>query len=186
MAFNWLKKAITAPVKLAGKIAGKAAPIVKVARPILQPAYETVVPAPIRKAIRTVKSAVPVINIFKRRSDKNVSELEAKFRTCVQAAIEASGTSGVDLALRLGVLMQNIMALAVMIRAMPLQQLVDEGVLAIDSMTGSEPSAFIGPNGTLVKFDIPMVDDEVVYDLVTSGAKAVLTDLIDKADDQPN
>ena len=185
MAFNWLKKAVTAPVKLAGKVIKKVSPVVKLAKPVLKPIYDTVVPPPVRKAIQTAKIIAPVIKLFKGRSEKNMNELESKLRSVVQLAIEMSGKKGVDLALSAGLLMQAVMAFAILIKSMPVQQLVDEGVIAVDGITGSEANALIGPDGTLIKLDIPLVDDEKLYDLITGGVRVMLTDLIDKSANQP-
>jgi hypothetical protein len=185
MAFSWLKKAVTAPINLVGKVIKKVSPVVKVAKPVLKPIYDMAMPGRVRKAIQAVKVILPVMKLFKRRSKNEMNELEAKLRTCVQLSIEMSGKKGVDLALNAGLLMQSIMAFGILVKSISLQQLVDDGILAIDGMTGNEANALIGPQGSLIELDIPLVDDEKLYDLITGGVRIMLTDLIDKAAQPP-
>jgi len=94
------------------------------------------------------------------------NEMEQKLRDVIEAAIGLSGSSGIGLAIK--VLTSFLPKLNSLIGEFdgPREVWLAELTEAIDGLVGTEPDAMIGPNGSLIAFDIPVVDDEKVYDLL--------------------
>lgn len=98
--------------------------------------------------------------------------MEKKLREVIEAAIGLSGSSGLSLALK--ILTSFLPKLNGLVGefSRPQDEWLPEFLDALDGMVGDEPDALLGPNGSLVAIDIPMVDDERVYDLILDVLRA--------------
>ncbi len=181
MAFGFLKKiakVVTTPVKAVVTVAKKVAPVVKLAAPLLKPVIEAVVPSPVKMLVKVVKKIPLAANIINRitKGKFMATDLQTKLASVVTQGLEMQGKSGTDLAFSAAFLLQNLVSLVVYANGLPKQQLLDEALVAVDGLVGDEPGALIGPNGSLVKLDIPYVPDEKLYDLILSGVHTSLSE----------
>ena len=176
MAFGFLKKIIGAPVKVIGGVVKKIAPVVKLAAPFLKPVIEAVVPSPVKMLVKVVKKIPLARNIVNRLTKGHfmASDVQSKLKTVIEQAMAMQGKSGTDLAFGVGFLLQNLVALIIFAKDLERNQLIDQATEAIDALIGTEPSALVGPNGSLVKLDIPFIDDEKLYDMILDGIRQAL------------
>ncbi len=177
MAFNWLKKIIVAPVKAGAFLVRTISPVVKPLQPILSPIYESIVPQPIKKVVKTIARLGPVVKLINsiRRDEPIMEQFSTALTNIVRSVLSLRGKSGMDLAFGIGLLMQSLMSLINLAKRLPESELITASEAALDAMTGTDPGALIGPAGELVQIDIPYIDDEKLYDLITSGARDALT-----------
>ena len=177
MAFGFLKKIIGAPVKVIGGVVKKIAPVVKLAAPLLKPVIEAVVPSPVKMLVNAVKKIPLARNIVNRITKGHfmASNLQSKLKGVIEQAMAMQGKNGTDLAFGVGFLLQNLVGLIILAKDLERHELIDQATEAIDALIGTEPGALVGPNGSMVKLDIPFIDDEKFYDMMLAGIKTVLS-----------
>jgi hypothetical protein len=108
-------------------------------------------------------------------------QMEKKLRELIASAISLSGSSGISLALKiLTSFLPKLNSLVGEFRG-PREEWLPRLMVAMDGMIGNEEDALIGPNGSLIAFDIPMVDDEKVYDILLQALEAALLDAKEEA-----
>lgn len=173
MGFNLKKlagvigKAAAAPVKLAGKIIKT--PVGTVATKVLRPVYESAVPQPVRRIITGAVSLAPLAKLFQKGSD-SMNPYERAMREIGDVTIairDKKGTTEI-----IGEIVQSISAANDALAEFNQASLEQKRTMireALDNVIGEEPNALFGPNGSLVKFDIPFVGDEAATDLALTG-----------------
>lgn len=168
--FNTLKTIVTAPVKLAGKVSKT--PVGKAVGHVLKPVYESVVPSPVRDVLKKVGKVMPLAKLLKPKGASNVGDnvfekVLREMADVIKAIQDKAGTTElvaevVGLFVAVGPAYEEIGKLSAAEKREQLK-------LALDNVIGEEPDALFGPNGSLVKFDIPFFSDETATDLAISG-----------------
>jgi len=179
MAFGFVKKigkGIVKGVGAVGKVGVKAVKIIP--KPIRNLAYETIVPAPIRKVVSKAVKAVEKIPVVKTIVSKLVNKgvqmnsAEKVIRELVELTEAAKGGG----AALLPALLETVMALSSAYQDLndltPAER-VHMFSEALDNLIGEEDNALIGP-GKKVNLTIPFVSTETLSDLIIEGASKAL------------
>lgn len=182
MAFNWLKRIVTAPVRLVSSIVKS--PTGRTLGTLLGPIIDLAAPAPVRKLIKGIGLVLgPVARIIKPKGANRMNKIERALRDITRIVIEARKKSGLELAMCLVPMMLDIKSIMDSIHDVPPAEWLPEMRAALDGLIGSEANAMIGPGDqALIKVDVPYVGLEAVSDLILQGAEnAILAKL-----EQPN
>ena len=153
MAFGWIKKIVTTPVKV------------------------------VKSAAVLAKSAVKLVKPKGANIMNDSVKIEKAIREIVEAIIASRKKSGLELAVALVPMMIDIKSIMDSIKDIPEAEWVPNLRTALDNLIGEEENALIGPHeAALVKVDIPYVGLEEVSDLILRTAeKAILAKAAAKA-----
>lgn len=118
------------------------------------------------------RAADKVVKLFKPKGANIMNPVEKILRE--MADLQKAFADGIQVT-DIGEIMDVILSAEPAYKAFS-QATVDEKATmvkeALDNVWGNEPGALIGPSSTLFKFDIPMVDDEKLSDLLLEGVEA--------------
>jgi len=172
MAFGFIKK-IGRAIGSAGKAVYSV--VKKVPKPIKEVIYETAVPASVREVAGKVVSVAKYIPGLKSLvKGDTMNPLEKAFRELadvVNALKDGAQYSDIN------EVIEALVAIPAGFKAYneaDLEGRIAMAKEALDNMIGTEEDALIGPNGSLLKIDLPLVDDEAATDMLMGAIEAIV------------